>query len=101
MITYTIRQKDSNSGSIHDLASDQYERHIVFCSGCKYAVVVAAYYGARSKNGYTTHKTEATAIAASRRLKNYVHEIIDTEGRSYRIVGNHPNNDWLVIERGE
>lgn len=85
MSTYTIPQKMNNSGSIHDIASDQYDRDIVFGAGCKYAVVLASYYGGK---GYTTHKTEAAAVAASRANKDYSHEIIDTEGRRYTVNGD-------------
>lgn len=78
MTTYTIPQKMSNTGSIHDLASDMFDRDIVFAPGCKYAVVCAAYYGGK---GYTTHRTLAAAIAASRRISDYSHQIIDEYGQ--------------------
>lgn len=60
MPTFTIPQKMSNSGSIHDIASDMYDREIVFAPGCKFAVVLASYYGGK---GYTTHRSEDAAIA--------------------------------------
>ena len=41
----TIAQKMSNTGSIHDLASDQFAREIKFRGTAKFAVVLAAYYG--------------------------------------------------------
>ena len=80
MATYTIPRKMSGTGSIHDIASDQIDRNIVFAPGCKYAVVLAAYYGGK---GYTTHKTAALAAAASRRSAGYSHVIIDATGRKY------------------
>lgn len=83
MTTYTIPQKMSNSGSIHDIASDMYDRDIVFAPGCKYAVVLASYYGGK---GYTTHRTEGAAIAASRRQADYSHCIIDTDGYEMEII---------------
>lgn len=86
MKAYTIPQKMSNSGSIHDLSSSHYDRIIRFRSGTHYAVVLAAYYGERSgKNLYTTHKTEATAAKASRALSasGTSHEIIDATGKRY------------------
>lgn len=86
MTTYTIPQKMSNSGSIHDTASDNFDRDIVFAAGCKYAVVRASYYGGK---GYTTHKTEEAAIAASRKQGDYSHAIIDTEGREYIVDNNY------------
>lgn len=84
MTTYTIPQKMSNSGSIHDIASDMFDRNIVFAPGCKYAVVLASYYGGK---GYTTHKTAEATIAESRRQRDYSHQIIDAEGNEY--VANH------------
>ena len=66
MSALTIPQKMSNSGSIHDIASDQFDRRIVFGKGCKYAVILASYYGGK---GYTTHKTEAAAVRAYRATK--------------------------------
>ena len=80
MATYTINQKMSGTGTIHDIASENFDRDIVFAPGCKYAVVLAAYYGGK---GYTTHKTEAAATAKSVAVKDYSHEIIDTDGNMY------------------
>lgn len=91
MTTYTIPQKMSNTGTIYDLASDTYDRNVIFAAGCKYAVVLASYYGGK---GYTTHKTETAAIAASRRNRHYAHEIIDTEGFRYTA-----ERDQLVRDR--
>jgi len=85
MTTYTIPQKMSNSGSIHDIASGMFDREIVFASGCKFAVVLSSYYGGK---GYTTHKTEAAAIAASSRNKDWSHRIIDASGQEYVIHGD-------------
>jgi hypothetical protein len=78
--TYTIPAKSSNSGSIHDLASDRGDRVIRFCKGGQYAVVLASYYGGR---GYTTHKTARAAMKASRALGAYSHRIIDRTGHEY------------------
>ena len=83
-MTYTIEQKMSGTGSIHDLASDQFDRVIVFAPGCKYAVVLAAYYGGK---GYTTHSTAEAAIRESRRQSEFSHEIIDTTGSLYEEDG--------------
>lgn len=88
MKTYTIPQKMSNSGSIHDIASGVFDRDIVFAPGCKYAVVCASYYGGK---GYTTHKTESAACKASRALGDYSHAVIDAEGNEYLV-----NYDSLV-----
>lgn len=78
--TYTIPEKMSNTGSIHDLASDTHDREIKFRKDCKYAVVCAAYYGGK---GYTTHKTDAAACKASLALGDYSHQIIDANGNRY------------------
>jgi hypothetical protein len=78
--TYTIPAKMSNTGSIHDLASDSCDREIKFGKDCKYAVVCAAYYGGK---GYSTHKTEVAACKASRALGDYSHQIIDADGKRY------------------
>lgn len=80
MVIYTIPRKMSGTGTIHDIENDLIDRDIHFGPGCRYAVVTAAYYGGR---GYTTHKTEATAIKAAHALGDYSHAIIDTEGRRY------------------
>jgi len=79
MIKYTIRQKQSGTGTIHDISSDLQDREIRFWEGCKYAVVLAAYYGGK---GYTTHRTEDAAIKASKALTvdRYSNTIIDING---------------------
>ena len=82
MTSYAIPAKMSNTGSIHDIASDMGDREIKFGAGCKFAVVCASYYGGR---GYTTHKTEAAAIAASKAQDDYSHAIIDLSGQEYVI----------------
>ena len=82
--TYTIPQKMSGTGSIHDLASDLADRNIVFAPDCIYAVVLAAYYGGR---GYTTHRTDEAAIAASNKNKDHSHRIIDADGNEYSVNG--------------
>jgi hypothetical protein len=78
--TFTIPAKMSNTGSIHDLASEHYDREIVFAPGCKYAVVLASYYGGK---GYTTHKTEEAAVRAYNKTRGYSREIIDYDGNEY------------------
>jgi len=80
MTTITITAKMSNSGTIHDLASDMFDRVIEFRAGTRYAVIIAAYYGGK---GYTTHRTEGAAAAESRRQADYSHAIIDCEGGQY------------------
>lgn len=82
---FVIPQKMSGTGSIHDIASDRFDRDIVFAPGCKYAVVLASYYGGK---GYTTHKTEGASIDASRRNSEYSHRILDAKGNEYSVYGD-------------
>ena len=84
MITYTIPRKMSNTGSIHDLASEHYDRVIMFPRGCKYAVVLSGFYG----SNYTVHRTEAAAIKESRRVRAHSHKIIDTSGKVLTVHGD-------------
>jgi len=83
MKTYTIQAKESGIGTIHDIQGC-YDREIRFRSGCKYAVVLAAYYGGK---GYTTHMTENETIQQSAKC-NCSHEIIDSDGNGYEINVN-------------
>jgi len=71
----------SGTGNIHDIAGEQ-DRVICFPAGAQFAVVTASYYGGK---GYTTHKTEGAAMATSKSLGDYSHEIIDTEGNTYKV----------------
>lgn len=77
----TIAQKQSNSGSIHDISSDRFERTIKFCNK-KFAVVLASYYGGK---GYTVHSTAELAIEQARknRAMGYSQQIIDAAGNYY------------------
>lgn len=93
MTSYMIEQKMSGTGSIHDIASDQYDREVVFGRGCRYAVVLASYYGGK---GYTTHRTAEATIKASHRVREYSHVILDTAGREYSVDG-----DTLRMEQGQ
>jgi hypothetical protein len=94
MATYIIPQKPSNTGSIHDIASQHFDREIKFAPGCKYAVVLASYYGGK---GYSTHKTAEAAIAASKSNREYSHQIIDTEGKEYVVKPGW--TDSLILAR--
>ena len=87
MNTYTIPQKPSNAGSIHDIRSEMFDRVIRFAPGCTYAVVLAAYYGGV---GYTTHKTALSAARQARTLERqgYSLAVIDKGGREYGVC--HP-----------
>lgn len=81
MKIYTIPQKMINSGSIHDIASDMFDREIRFPKGSLYAVVDASYYGGK---GYTTHRT-AQAAAKKSAASGCAGCIIDTEGTVYDV----------------
>lgn len=91
---YTIPKKMSGTGSIHDIASDLYARDIVFGNGCRFAVVLASYYGGK---GYTTHRTEQATIAASRKVKEYSHAIIDTNGNRFIFDSFCPDAELIKV----
>ena len=76
MRTFIIPQKMSGTGSIHDIASEHFDRVIVFAPGCQFAVVLASYYGGK---GYTTHKTIEAAIRQAMKLKGFEYQIIELE----------------------
>lgn len=76
METLTIPARNNN---IHTLAAD-YDREIKFPKSSKFAVVLADYYGGK---GYSTHKTSEAAIAQSKRVSDYSHQIIDITGDAY------------------
>jgi hypothetical protein len=88
MKIYTIKQKMSGTGTIHDIASEHYDREIKFREGTIYAVVLASYYG-----GYTTHKTAEKAAKVSDRLarEGYSHVVLDAEGCGYT------SNGWTLV----
>ena len=88
----------SNTGSIHDIASDMYDREIEFGDSERYAVVLAAYYVSNGGTGYTTHKTAEAAARASRAVADYSHCIIDSNGNTYVAYGDALS---LVEREGE
>jgi hypothetical protein len=81
--TIIIEQKISGTGTIHDLASEHYDREIVFEDGDEYAIVLAAYYG---NNVYYIASDGYAAADISRREQEYSHAIIDRNG-------NHMDRD--------
>jgi len=82
MDKYTIPQKISNTGTIHDIANDNYDRDIIFQKDCKFAVVLSSYYGGK---GYTTHKSIGATVKQSKKMDDYSHTIIDKIGNTYQI----------------
>ncbi len=83
MKNFIIEQKQTNSGSIHDLASEHFDRVIKFKSGCKYAVVLSSYYG----DSYTIHKSAKAAANRSNSLhkRDFSHSVIDLNGIVYDV----------------
>lgn len=77
-----IPQKQSNTGTIHDIASQHYDREIKFPKGAQYAIVLASYYGGK---GYTTHVTEQATIQANRRQSEFSRQIIGVDGWMYDV----------------
>ncbi len=95
MKTLIINAKMSNTGTIHDLASNTYDRNIKFRKGMQYAVVNAAYYGGK---GYTTHATAASAAAESQKRGEYSHKVIDCEGNQYAECWGELRADGVLME---
>ena len=77
---YTISQKQSGTGCIHDIASSNYDRVVTFAPHCKYAVVLASYYGGK---GYTTHRTAKAVLRAVIACQPASYKIIDRLGIFY------------------
>lgn len=88
-----IPQKMSNTGSIHDIASEHFPREIKFPKGAEYAVVLAAYYGGK---GYTTHQSVSATIQADKRNEEYSHEILGVDGWLYIVEPSGYSWDELV-----
>lgn len=86
MTTVTIEQKMSGTGTIHDLASQHFDRHIEFGDDDKYAIVLAAYYG--NGDNYYLAKSKEEAIALHERHAEFSHAIIDRDGDPVSV-------DWL------
>lgn len=86
-IVYSVPQiEDLNGASFLDIAKVSRAREIRFEPGELYAVVHAGCY--MENKGYTTHKTEASAIKSSKRdlAFDYIHHIIDRYGIRYKTV---------------
>ncbi len=77
-----IPQKMSEIGTIHDIASQHYDREIKFPKGAKYAMVLSSYYGGK---GYTTHQSDSATIQADKRNREYSRIIIGVDGWSYYV----------------
>ena len=77
---YIIKQKISGTGNACDLASAHCDRTIEFPGGCEYAVVMTGIYTVTGKS-YTTHRTLSAAQTIARKNRNYILQIIDSDGR--------------------
>lgn len=78
-----IPQKMSNSGTIHDLASDQYDREIEM-TGYTHAVVAPSYYGLTP----TRHRSANGAIRGAKALMQDDYQgvrVIDAKGDLYEV----------------
>jgi len=78
----TISKKMSGTGSIHDVASEHFDR--VIEGRGSYAVVLASYYGGK---GYTTHKSEEAAVKQAVKIgkAGYSYQIFDAEGNQMAV----------------
>ena len=77
----TIPQKPSNSGTIHDLASDLYDRQINLGNRFNYTVVLPSFFGDVSSR----HKTTDAVVRKVRSLhsQGYAPVIIDRLGQQW------------------
>jgi hypothetical protein len=95
-MTYiTIEQKMSNTGSIYDIASDNYDRIIKMGNTFKFAVVLPSYYGDVSSR----HKTVFTAIAKVKQLSRDGYQgatILDRAG-NVMLIKPGVNGDELEL----
>ena len=92
MKTTTIRQKQSNSGSIHDLASDMRDREIRIPDSATHVIVLASYYGGK---GYSTHESGESAAAKMRKLR-----ADGTSCQAFDASGRHLDWDGWEFRRG-
>jgi len=86
--TVTIEAKMSGTGTIHDIASEHFDRDIVFGENDEYAIVLAAYYG---NNIYYTATDGYEAVEIIEREKEFSMMVIDRDG-------DQVDTDWLYRE---
>ena len=72
----TILQKMSNTGSIHDLASDMYDIDIDMGDKYLFVVVCPAYYNVKP----TRHSTFELALSQAKKMSKYGPSILDCRG---------------------
>jgi hypothetical protein len=90
MKTIIIKQKQSNSGSIHDLSSEHFDREIKFKKGDEYAVVLAAYHGG---NVFYTCRSKESLLKRIKKEREFSYKIIDNMGNT--ISGDGNGNFWV------
>lgn len=93
MKTVIIKQKMSNTGTIHDVESDQSERKINFPRNQIFALVLSSYYGGR---GYRTTSSQEGLKQLCSRYKEYSYQIVDCNG-NWRHKSDIENKD---LEKG-
>ena len=88
----TIKQKESNSGSIYDIASDQQDRTINM-DGYQYTVVLPSYYGDQA----TRHRSAGAATKEYTRQSDFYPAILDATGAEVIPDEWHPTR---LIKKG-
>lgn len=91
----TIPAKMSNSGSIHDLANDQYDIEIPLCNKYIYVVAAPSYYNITP----TRHRTQTGAVRAVRRLQNMGYTGVTIIDRDCNTYGIHQQFDGWDLYR--
>ena len=76
-----IARKMSGTGSVYDLASDQFDRVVALHKRTQYVVVLPAFYSAAP----TLHNTFGGALGAVKKLvrQGYAPTVIDRNGNTY------------------
>ena len=82
----------SGTGTIHDIASEHFDREIKFPKGHEYALVLASYYGGGGL--YYTAKTPKGLLRLLDRHGEFSHVIMDSDG-------DYIDVDWLRNQAGE
>lgn len=79
-----IPQKQSNSGTIYDIASEHFDREINFGKAFEFAVIGPSYYGTIESR----HKTVEAAEAKCRELSEYNGiRVFGRDGREWSFDG--------------
>lgn len=86
-----IEAKPSNSGSIHDLASDMRDRNIKIPAAAEFIIILSSYYGGR---GFTTHASYDSAVKKAKQLRNdnFSFQIFTSDGENLDFDG------WDIVD---